>query len=168
MGFVKEFVILFQGLTLGIVLVLLLGLALIIFEMARPSFGISATIGGLLYILGIVMRVSIKDGNALAQIFYMLFFAMIFVLAFFIGSLMTFKKAWLYREHIPLSEELNEGVCVASEDETIQTATLDAEIVEDSCDEESEETAKKERAALITDTVEHTSEIDNEENGDTE
>ena len=32
---------------------------------------------------------------------------------------------------------------MASEDETIQTATLDAEIVEDSCDEESEETAKK-------------------------
>ena len=32
MGFVKEFVILFQGLTLGIVLVLLLGLALIILK----------------------------------------------------------------------------------------------------------------------------------------
>ncbi|HHX49144.1 MAG TPA: hypothetical protein GX709_01940 [Clostridiales bacterium] len=118
MGFANEFVILLKGLTLEVVLLLILGVALIIFEMARPSFGICATIGAALYILGMVMRVAVKDGNALAQIFFLLFFAMILILAFFIGSLMTFKKAWLYRSHISLCEESNAegddqmGVCI--------------------------------------------------------
>lgn len=107
MDFAREFVILFANLKAGTAILLIVGLALIVLEMFYPKFGIFAAIGVILYIVGMVLRVILKDGNILAQVFFMLFFASIVCLISFIVMLATVKKNWLYKNPLGKTNKIN-------------------------------------------------------------
>lgn len=108
--FFKEVAILFTGMTLPALICLILGLIFIVIEIFQPGFGIFGIIGGILSIIGIILRVIKGDGNPLAQIFIILFIETVLILAAFIIMVTTSKKGWLNRS--PLVEK---GTAVSTE-----------------------------------------------------
>ena len=73
MSFFTEVAILFQGMSWIVWLALILGYVFILIEFFQPGFGIFGVIGVAIIALGIVLRVSVGDGNIFAQIFCILF-----------------------------------------------------------------------------------------------
>ncbi len=110
MSFINELGILFSGMTAPVVLALVLGYVLIVIEIFQPGFGIFGIVGGILVVLGIVLRVIVGDGNIYAQIFTLLFLETLGVFIAFMVLALTVKKGWL--DHSPLVET---GTAVAVE-----------------------------------------------------
>ena len=102
MSFINELGILFTGMTAPVVLALVLGYIFIVIEIFQPGFGIFGIIGGILVILGVVLRVIAGDGNPYAQIFTLLFLETLGVFIAFMVLALTAKKGWLNRS--PLIE----------------------------------------------------------------
>lgn len=106
MSFFNEVAILFQGMSWLAWLLIVLGLALVITELFRPCFGIFGTVGGLLIVLAVLLRISKGDGNIYAQIFTIAFIVSIVIIVAFIVLIMTAKRGWVLRS--PLLEKSKE------------------------------------------------------------
>lgn len=102
MSFFTEVAILFQGMSWIVWLALLLGYAFIVIELFQPGFGIFGVVGGALVVLGIVLRVSVGDGNIFAQIFIIIFMISVLTLIAFLVLALTAKNGWVKRS--PLVE----------------------------------------------------------------
>lgn len=102
MSFVNEFLILFRGMTIPAGICLIVGLVFIIIEIFQPGFGIFGVLGGILAVVGIVLRAIVGDGNVFAQVFLLLLFYVIFIVIAFLILAVTAKKGWLNRS--PLIE----------------------------------------------------------------
>lgn len=102
MTFFTEIAILFQGMSWIVWLALLLGYVFIVIELFQPGFGIFGIVGGALVVLGIVLRVSVGDGNLYAQIFIILFIMSVLTMVAFLALALTAKNGWVKRS--PLVE----------------------------------------------------------------
>ena len=102
MTFFNEVAILFQGMSWIVWLALLLGYVFIVIELFQPGFGIFGVVGGALVVLGIVLRVSVGDGNIFAQIFIILFIMSLLTFVAFLALALTAKNGWVKRS--PLIE----------------------------------------------------------------
>lgn len=100
--FFHEIAVLFRGMPVQSIICLILGFIFIVIEIFQPGFGVFGVLGGILTIVGIILRVIVGDGNVLAQVFIILFFDVIFIVIAFVIMIVTSKKGWLNRS--PLVE----------------------------------------------------------------
>ncbi|MCL2630188.1 MAG: hypothetical protein FWD49_01530 [Firmicutes bacterium] len=93
----KEIATLFTGMTPAVVICLAVGLVFIFIEIFEPGFGVFGIVGGLLSVTGIILRVLVKDGNAVSQIMLILFFQIILIGIAVILMAVATKKGWFNR-----------------------------------------------------------------------
>ena len=115
MSFFTEVAILFQGMSWIVWLALILGYVFILIEFFQPGFGIFGVIGVAIIALGIVLRVSVGDGNIFAQIFCILFLESVLTLIAFLVLAKTAKNGWVRRS--PLVENAVVECAVTDEDQ---------------------------------------------------
>ena len=115
MSFFTEIAILFQGMSWIVWLALILGYVFILIEFFQPGFGIFGVIGVAIIALGIVLRVSVGDGNIFAQIFCILFIESVLTLIAFLVLAKTAKNGWVRRS--PLVENAVVECVVTDEDQ---------------------------------------------------
>ncbi|MDD3946718.1 MAG: NfeD family protein [Clostridia bacterium] len=97
MNFFTEIAILFSGMQAPVIVCLVVGLIFVIIEIFQPGFGIFGILGGLLLVVGIILRVLVGDGNVFAQIALLLFFLSIIIIGAFIIMVQLSKRGWISR-----------------------------------------------------------------------
>lgn len=102
MAFFTEIGLLFTGMTVPALIALILGFVFVVIEIFQPGFGIFGIVGGILIVLGIVLRALVGDGNVFAQVFLLIFFEAVGILIAFLVLILTAKRGWLNRS--PLVE----------------------------------------------------------------
>ncbi len=117
MSFGAEVATLFTGMSTAVVVCGILGLVCIGIEIFQPGFGVFGIIGGLLSVIAIILRVIKGDGNAVAQIFMMLFLDSIVIIAIFALMVFLSKRKCIQRSQIvQMGTAVNVGHSDGTED----------------------------------------------------
>ncbi|MFI3229344.1 MAG: NfeD family protein [Bacillota bacterium] len=100
MTFFAEIGTLFSGMSTAVVICAILGLVFIGVEIFEPGFGIFGAVGGTLSVVAIILRAIEGDGNAIAQIFIMIFLDSVIVLGIFLLMIFLSKRNWIQRSQL--------------------------------------------------------------------
>ena len=121
MDFFLQIGYLFTNMTWPVIVCLIVGLVFVMIEIFQPGFGVFGTVGLLLLILGVVLRVIFRqeEDNVLAQIFILLFFISLIIIGGFIIMVKSSKMGWLSRSpFIEKSTAVSPGISEGTKDYT--------------------------------------------------
>lgn len=106
----EQIVLLFTEMGIVPAICLLAGLVLVVIEIFQPGFGVFGSLGGILTIVGIALRVANSgSANPFAILFLLLLFISLIIIAAFLIMVKSARYGWLKRTPI-----FDEGTAISS------------------------------------------------------
>ena len=111
----NEFIQLFTQMSPIAAICLIVGLILAIIEIFQPGIGIFGTLGAILLVVGVVIRMA--AGGTFQQLFYMVFCIVLILVATFLLMIRMARMGWLTKTALSLKRKNTQDVSQSSSDQ---------------------------------------------------